>query len=52
MVLTLKPKKKKQAQKITRALRKGKKAQAELTVELSDQAGNKRAKKFKVKLKR
>ena len=50
--LKLRPKNNKQGKKIAKALKKGNKAQAKLTVKLSDQAGNKKTKKLKVKLKR
>ena len=49
--LKLKPKKK-DAKKIAKALKKGKKAKAKLTVKLTDEAGNKKAEKLSVKLKR
>ena len=44
--LKLKPKKRKDAKKIFKALKKGKKAKAKLTVELTDEAGNKKLVKF------
>ena len=50
--LKLKPKKKKDARKIAKTLKKGKKAKAKLTVKLSDEAGNEKTEKLKVKLKR
>ena len=50
--LKLKPKKRKDAKKIAKALKQGKKAQAKLTVEPSDEAGNKTTEKLSVKLKR
>ena len=50
--LKLKPKKRKQAKKIAKALKKGKKAKAKLAVKLTDGAGNKKVEKLKVKLKR
>ena len=50
--LKLKPKKSKDAKKIAKALKKGKKATAKLKVKLTDQAGNKKTEKLKVKLKR
>lgn len=49
--LKLKPKKK-QAKKIAKALKPGKKAIAKLKVRLTDEARNKKIKKLKVKLKR
>ena len=50
--LKLKPKKSKDAKKIAKALKKGKKAKAKLTVKLTDEVGNKKSQKLKVKLKR
>jgi sugar lactone lactonase YvrE len=50
--LKLKPKKSKDAKKIAKALKKGKKAKAKLKVKLTDEVGNKKIKKLKVKLKR
>ena len=50
--VTLKPKKPKGAKKITKALKKGKKATAKLRVKLIDDAGNSKTKKLSVKLKR
>jgi hypothetical protein len=44
--------KKKDAKKIAKALKQGKKATAKLTVKLSDEAGNTKTEKLKVKLKR
>jgi len=49
--LKLKPKKK-DAKKIAKALKNGKKAKAKLTVKLTDEAGNKKTEKLAVKLKR
>ncbi len=49
--LKLKPKKGKDAKKIAKALKKGKKANAKLTVELSDGAGNAESEKLSVTLK-
>ncbi len=51
MTLKLKPGKKRQARRIARALKKGKKAKATLTVELTDEAGNEKTEKLGVKLK-
>ncbi len=51
MTLKLKPGKKRQARRIARALKKGKKARAKLTVELSDETGNEKTVKLGVKLK-
>ena len=50
--LKLKPKKSKDAKKIAKALKQGKKAKAKLTVKLTDEAGNKRTENLEVKLKR
>ncbi|MBK5111898.1 MAG: hypothetical protein JJE10_11175, partial [Thermoleophilia bacterium] len=50
--VTLKPKKPKGAKKITKALKKGKKATAKLSLKLIDDAGNSKTKKLSVKLKR
>ena len=50
--LKLKPKKSKDAKKIAKALKQGEKAKAKLTVKLTDEVGNKKSKKLKVKLKR
>ena len=50
--LKLKPKRKKDAKKIVRALKQGKKVRAKLKVKLTDEVGNKKIKKLKVKLKR
>ncbi|MGB6423676.1 MAG: hypothetical protein WBF18_00200 [Solirubrobacterales bacterium] len=50
--LKLKPKKSKDAKKIAKALKKGKKAKAKLTVKLTDDAGNKKTTKLSIKLKR
>jgi hypothetical protein len=50
--LKLKPKKSKDAKRIAKALKKGKRATAKLTVKLADAAGNKKTKKLSVKLKR
>ena len=52
MTLKLKPRKKRQARRIARALKNGKKAKAKLTVELSDETGNEKTVKLGVKLKR
>ncbi len=49
--LKLKPKKK-DAKKIAKALKKGKRAKAKLDVKLTDEAGNKKTEKLSVKLKR
>ena len=49
--LKLKPKKSKDAKKIAKALKQGKGAEAKLTVRLTDEAGNKKRTKLKVKLK-
>jgi len=46
--LKLKPKKSKHAKKIAKALKRGKKAKAKLTVKLTDEAGNKRTTKLSV----
>jgi len=50
--LKLKPKKSMDAKKIAKALRRGKKATAKLEVKLTDEAGNQKTAKPKVKLKR
>jgi hypothetical protein len=50
--LKLKPKKSKDAKKIAKYLKRGKKATAKLKVRLTDEAGNKATTKLKVKLKR
>jgi DNA-binding beta-propeller fold protein YncE len=50
--LKLKPKKTKDAKRIAKVLRQGKKAKAKLKVKLSDEAGNKATTKLSVKLKR
>ena len=50
--LTLKPKKKGQTKRIARALKRGKKATAKLSVKLADVAGNSETEKFRVRLKR
>ena len=50
--LKLKPKKSKDAKKIAKALKQGKKAKAKLTVKLTDEAGNSKSTKLSVKLKR
>ncbi len=50
--LRLKPKKSRDAKKIAKALKKGKKAKAKLSVKLTDGAGNERTEKLSVKLKR
>ena len=50
--LKLKPKKSKDAKKIAKALKKGKKAKAKLTVKLTDEAGNTKTEKLSVRLKR
>ncbi len=50
--LKLKLKKSRDAKKIAKALKKGKKAKAKLVVKLADDAGNKTKTKLKVKLKR
>ena len=50
--LKLKPKKSKDAKKIAKALKKGKKAKAKLTVKMTDDLGNKKSQKLSVKLKR
>ena len=52
LTLKLKPRKKRQARRIARALSRGKKAKAKLTVELSDETGNRKTVKLGVKLKR
>ena len=49
--LKLKPKKSKDAKKIAKALKRGTKAKAKLTVELSDEAGNEKTTKLAVRLK-
>jgi hypothetical protein len=50
--LKLKPKKSKDKKKIAKALKKGKKAEAKLTVKLTDEAGNNKTEKLSVGLKR
>ncbi len=50
--LKLKPKKSKDAKKIAKALKQGKKAKAKLTMKLTDEAGNKKSEMLSVKLKR
>jgi hypothetical protein len=50
--LKLKPKKAKAAKKIRRALKRGRKPRAKLTVKLTDEAGNSESTRLKVKLKR
>ena len=50
--LKLKPKKSKDAKKIAKALKRGKKAKAKVTVKLTDEAGNARSEKLSVTLKR
>jgi hypothetical protein len=50
--LKLKPKKSKDRKKIAKALKKGKKAKAKLTVKLTDEAGNSETEKLLVKLTR
>ena len=50
--LKLVPKKKMDKKKIVKALKKGNKARAKVTVKLTDEAGNKESEKLKVKLKR
>jgi len=49
--LKLKPKKSKDAKKIAKALKKGKKAKAMLTVKMTDDLGNEKSKKLSVKLR-
>jgi hypothetical protein len=51
-ILKLKPKKSKDAKKIAKALKQGKKAKAKLTVKLTDEAGNSKSTKLSVTLKR
>lgn len=50
--LKLRPKKRRHAKKIAKALKRGKKAKAKLRVKLTDEAGNSKGKRLKVKLKR
>ncbi|MGB2852743.1 MAG: beta-propeller fold lactonase family protein [Solirubrobacterales bacterium] len=50
--LKLKPKKSKEAKKIVKAMKKGKKAKAKLIVKLTDEAGNKKTEKLSIRLKR
>ena len=50
--LKLKPKRAKDARKIAKALKQGKKAKAKLTVKMTDDLGNKKSQKLSVKLKR
>jgi catechol 2,3-dioxygenase-like lactoylglutathione lyase family enzyme len=50
--LKLKPKKKKQARRIARALKRGNRVRAKARVKLTDGAGNEKVEKFKVKMKR
>ena len=50
--LKLKPKRSKDSKKIAKALKKGKKAKAKLTVKLTDGVGNVVTEKLGVKLKR
>jgi len=52
VTLKLKPGKKRHARRIARALKKGEKAKATLTVELNDETGNEKTERPGVKLKR